>query len=83
MAVGCLAHEEAAAKAIVVANPYLYGHPGYAYAPFTYSHGVAPVQAYTQTYAPAYTVPAPVAPVVAAPAPVSSQFAAQVSFSKI
>ena len=67
---------------VVVANPYLYGYPGYGYyghgAPLAYGAAYAPVPV-TQTYAPAYALPA--APVVApVPAPaLSSQFAAQVS----
>merc|ERR1711981_1192189 len=57
---------------VVVANPYLYGYPGYGY----YGHG-APL-AYGGPYAPAYAFSAPVAPV---PAPaISSQFAAQDEF---
>ena len=72
---------------VVVANPYLYGYPGYGYyghgAPLAYGGHYAPHVAaapvpVTQTYAPAYAFSAPVAPV---PAPaISSQFAAQVSF---
>ena len=79
---------------VVVANPYLYGYPGYGYyghgAPLAYGAAYAPHHVaaapipVTQTYAPAYALPA--APVVApVPAPaLSSQFAAQVSkFGKI
>ena len=74
---------------VVVANPYLYGYPGYGYyghgAPLAYGAAYAPHHVaaapvpVTQTYAPAYALPA--APVVApVPAPaLSSQFAAQVS----
>lgn len=72
---------------VVVANPYLYGYPGYGYyghgAPLAYGAAYAPHVAaapvpVTQTYAPAYALPAPVAPV---PAPAfSSQFAAQDEF---
>jgi len=72
---------------VVVANPYLYGYPGYGYyghgAPLAYGGHYAPHVAaapvpVTQTYAPAYAFSAPVAPV---PAPaISSQFAAQDEF---
>merc|ERR1712241_620332 len=69
---------------VVVANPYLYGYPGYGYyghgAPLAYGGHYAPHVAaapvpVTQTYAPAYAFSAP----VAAPA-ISSQFAAQDEF---
>merc|ERR1712038_1107427 len=75
---------------VVVANPYLYGYPGYGYyghgAPLAYGAAYAPHHVaaapvpVTQTYAPAYALPA--APVVApVPAPaLSSQFAAQDEF---
>merc|ERR1712241_134639 len=62
------------AKAVVATAPYLYGYPGYGYAPVAYNnvpytYAPAPV---AQTYAPAFApVPAPA---------VSSQFAAQDEF---
>ena len=69
------------AKAVVATAPYLYGYPGYGYAPVAYNnvpytYAPAPVVAaapapVAQTYAPAFApVPAPA---------VSSQFAAQVT----
>jgi len=76
-------------KAVVAPSPYLYGYPGYGYAPLAYSHApvtyasapivaqAAPAPVVAQTYAP-YAYAAPVAP-VSAPA-VSSQFAAQDEF---
>merc|ERR1712012_1386821 len=70
------------AKAVVATAPYLYGYPGYGYAPVAYNnvpytYATAPVVAaapapVAQTYAPAFApVPAPA---------VSSQFAAQDEF---
>jgi len=70
------------AKAVVATAPYLYGYPGYGYAPVAYNnvpytYAPAPVVAaapapVAQTYAPAFApVPAPA---------VSSQFAAQDEF---
>merc|ERR1711953_805326 len=68
------------AKAVVATAPYLYGYPGYGYAPVAYNnvpYTYAPVVAaapapVAQTYAPAFApVPAPA---------VSSQFAAQDEF---
>merc|ERR1712122_457339 len=70
------------AKAVVATTPYLYGYPGYGYAPVAYNnvpytYAPAPVVAaapapVAQTYAPAFApVPAPA---------VSSQFAAQDEF---
>ena len=71
------------AKAVVATAPYLYGYPGYGYAPVAYNnvpytYATAPVVAaapapVAQTYAPAFApVPAPA---------VSSQFAAQVTWT--